>query len=143
MTAERIPFDPSAGLREVGNALTGYQEASAGALDLSDLLEKSNLLAERSSVDAIGALPAADANQLVSDLIRIVVPVNFTVAGPFDHDLALGTQPTPGLRKSAELATLEPSSDAFRFLKTRLIRERNRVSAMLRAYEVRLKVAGL
>ena len=143
VTAERIPFDPAAGLLEVANALTGYQEASAGALDLSDLIEKSKSLAERSSVNAIAALPAADANQLVSDLIRIVVPVNFTVAGPFDHDLALGTQPTPGLRKSAELAALEPTSDDFRFLKTRLIRERNRVSAMLRAYEARLAAAGL
>ncbi|HEX7103691.1 MAG TPA: hypothetical protein VF201_13685, partial [Nitrolancea sp.] len=72
-------------------------------------------------------------NQLLMDIGRQLVPVNFTANGPFEQDLALGTQPVPGLREVAQLATLDPASDDFRFLKTKLIRQRNRVEHALRA----------
>lgn len=143
VTGERLPFDPAAGLKEVAEALSGYESAAGGAISLADLVEKANALADRGSKAAIGNLPTAKANQLIADLIRIVVPVNFTVAGPYDHDLALGTRPTPGLRRAVDLAELAPTSDDYRFLKTRLIRERNRVAGALRACEARLSAAGL
>jgi hypothetical protein len=143
VSGERLPFDPAAGLQEVSRALAGYQAAAGGHLDLQDLVSRADALSDRSSVAVISSLPTGEANTLVSDLIRIVMPINYTVSGPFDHDLALGTQPTPGLRKASDLASLDSDSDAFRFLRTRLIRERNRVSAALRAYDARLVAAGL
>ena len=48
-------------------------------------------------------------------------------------DLALGTVPVPGLREVHQLATMDPDSDAFRYLKTKLVRQRNRIEHALRA----------
>ena len=143
VTEERLPFEPGAGLREVSKSLASYEAASGGAIALGDLVSTANALAERSSGTSIAKLPAAEANQLISDLIRIVIPVNFTVAGPYGHDLALGTQPTPGLRDAAKLGILDASSDDYRFLKTKLVRERNRIAGAMRAYDARLTAAGL
>jgi hypothetical protein len=143
LTTDRLPFDPGAGLREMAKAMNEYESAARGAIALGDLVEKANALAERSGPERLAALSAIEANGTMSDLIRIVMPVNFTIAGPYEHDLALSTQPTPGLRDSGKLASLDPSSDEYRFLRTRLIRERNRVAGALRAYEKRLETAGL
>jgi hypothetical protein len=143
LTDDRLPFEPGAGLREMANALTEYEDSSNGAISLRDLVSKAKELADRSALSRLATRPPAEANQLVSDLIRIVVPVNFTVSGPYDQDLALSTQPTPGLRACARMASLESTSDEYRFLKTRLVRERNRVAGALRSYEARLQATGL
>ncbi|MGH2550644.1 MAG: hypothetical protein ACRDHN_14720, partial [Thermomicrobiales bacterium] len=143
VSEERLPFEPAAGLREIAAALTGYAVASAGALDLGDLVSQATALAERADAANLIALPPAAANTLVAELNRIIIPVNFTESGPFDHDLALGTQPVPGLRESAGLASLAPDSSEYRFLRTKLVRERNRVSGALRSVERLLESAGL
>jgi hypothetical protein len=143
LTEERLPFDPSAGLREVASALTGYAATAGDALPLSDLVERAKQLAERAGAEKIAALPAADANQLIADLHRQIIPINFTESGPHGHDLALGTRPVPGLGGIDELVKLDPASSEYRFLKTGLVRQRNRVSNALRAVERLLATAGL
>ena len=143
VSEERLPFEPAAGLREIAAALTGYTEAAAGALDLSDLSVAANALADRAEAAKVAALPAATANQLIADLNRVIIPVNFTETGPYDHDLALGTQPVHGLRESGQLATLDAESTEYRFLRTKLVRERNRVSGALRQVDALLTSAGL
>ncbi|CAN5624881.1 M28 family peptidase [soil metagenome] len=143
VSEERLPFEPAAGLKEIASALTGYAAVSAGALDLGDLVSQATALAERTDASNLIGLPPVTANALIAGLNRIVIPVNFTESGPFDHDLALGTQPVPGLRESAQLASLAPESSEYRFLRTKLVRERNRVSGALRQVEALLTTAGL
>jgi hypothetical protein len=67
--------------------------------------------------------------------------VNFTRNGPFDHDLALSTRPVPSLADAEQLGALEPDSSEFMYLRTKLIRERNRVDHSLKSAE-RLVVAS-
>lgn len=143
LSEERLPFEPAAGLREIAAALTGYEKVAGGTLDLADLTAKATALADRADAAKLAALPAGAANQLIADLHRIIIPINFTETGPYDHDLALGTQPVPGLRESAQLAALSPESTEYRFLRTKLVRERNRVSGALRQVDGVLSAAGL
>ena len=56
----------------------------------------------------------------------------FTVAGPYDFDPALQMPVLPGLARAAELAALDPASSDYRFLRTWLVRQRNRVADTLR-----------
>jgi hypothetical protein len=47
--------------------------------------------------------------------------------GPFDHDLAIPIPPLPGLGSVSRLSQLNPQEEDFKFLKTELIRQQNRV----------------
>ncbi len=83
-----------------------------------------------------GVLDSLDddqANATIMALGHLLIPVNYTRSGPFEHDLALGTRPLPGLAAAAVLGQLDPASNEARFLRTRLERERNRVEHALRA----------
>jgi hypothetical protein len=64
-------------------------------------------------------------------LSRLINPVLYTVEGPYDHDPALQAPMLPGLQAVKKLAGLDPQSDDYGFLRTRLVRERNRVSDAL------------
>jgi len=132
-TVDRLPLDMAALADEIADAIDGYIGAANGTLDLSETKELASTLATRIRATDLTKAPAARSNQLLLDLGRQLVPVNFTANGPFEQDLALGTQPVPGLREVAQLATLDSSGDDFRFLKTKLIRQRNRIEHALRA----------
>lgn len=132
-TVDRLPFDAAAGAEEMALTLASYNEAAYGTIDLSG----TEALA-RDAATAISALSrtqrdAAAANTLTMEINRLLIPVNYTRTGPFEHDLALRTDPIPGLSDAAKLATLDQSSDDFFFLRTRLVRERNRVEHALRS----------
>ncbi|MDP9358593.1 MAG: hypothetical protein M3Q03_12850, partial [Chloroflexota bacterium] len=50
----------------------------------------------------------------------------------FEQDLALAAPPLPGLADAASLAALRPDRNDAHFLRTKLVRERNRVEHALR-----------
>ncbi|GAC1524439.1 MAG: M28 family peptidase [Chloroflexota bacterium] len=66
-------------------------------------------------------------NQMTMNVVRSLLPVNYTASGPFDHDPALTMPPIPLLRETSLLSALPPDSDDARFLKVRLVRARNQV----------------
>jgi len=143
LTSRRIPFDPAAGLLEMAHALDAYGHESDGKLPVSDLSEKARALANRAGRERLSNLDDAATNDLISDLLRVIIPVNFTEHGPYGHDLALGTEPLPGLKSTRTLATLDPESTEYRLLRTKLVRERNRISGALRHIDRILLGAGL
>jgi hypothetical protein len=132
-TAERLPLEPAAAAEEMAMTLSRYHAAARGALDLSGT--------ERLAREAATAITAAartqrdpePANSLATALCRVLIPVNYTRSGPFEHDLALRTEPLPGLSDAARLGGLDQTSDEFYFLRTKLTRERNRVEHALRS----------
>lgn len=67
-------------------------------------------------------------NRGLMRLSRIVNPVLYTVQGPYEHDPALQAPMLPGLAGAKKLASLAQDSDEYGFLRTRLVRERNRVA---------------
>jgi hypothetical protein len=132
-TVDRMPLDYAALADEIGAAVDGYIAAANGSIDLSGTRQLATDLAARIRATNLSAADPARANRLLMDLGRLLVPVNFTEHGPFEQDLALGTQPVPGLREVAQLGTLDAGSDDFRFLRTRLVRQQNRIEHAMRA----------
>ncbi|HET7037143.1 MAG TPA: M28 family peptidase [Thermomicrobiaceae bacterium] len=132
-TRERLPFDYAAAADEIADALDRYQARAGGAFSLTAARELAGELAQRLRALDLDAAGAARANTLLMRLGRILIPVNYTWHGPFEQDLALGTRPLPGLAGVDEIGTLDKTSDDYRFLRTRLTRERNRVEHALRA----------
>jgi hypothetical protein len=66
-------------------------------------------------------------NACLKKLSRNLIPLNYTSVGPFDHDLAIPILPLPGLGSVSRLSQLNPQEEDFKFLKTELIRQQNRV----------------
>ncbi|HEX5504319.1 MAG TPA: hypothetical protein VFW96_16960, partial [Thermomicrobiales bacterium] len=114
--------------------LRGLQEAAGDRFDLTPLLaEVAALGAAAEHLNAARAAARGDAaraealNAALMAVAHALVPVNYTQPGPYDVDLALASPALPGLAAVADLAGLDPASDAARFLRTRLVRERNRI----------------
>ena len=70
-------------------------------------------------------------NDVIKKLGRILIPINYTKTGQFDHDLAIPIPPIPVLSDVEKLGKLDPMSDEYRFLYTRLRREYNKVAHAL------------
>jgi hypothetical protein len=132
-TIDRLPLDFAALADEIGEAIDGYISAANGSIELSETRKLAAELAAQIRATDLSASDPTRGNRLLLDLGRLLVPVNFTEHGPFEQDLALGTQPVPGLREVAKLGTLAPESDDFRFLHTKLVRQRNRLEHAMRA----------
>ncbi len=129
-------FIPSAG--DFLSQLASYQEASGEHLDLSDLLaaaERYRAAAERAARLAPVDVDAHNATLL--KVTRVINPALFTIDGPYEFDPALQLPVLPGLAPARELALLDPESDAYRFLRTSLVRQHNRIhDALAQAAEL-------
>jgi N-acetylated-alpha-linked acidic dipeptidase len=135
------PFDYGAAVTEIASAVGRYQEQAAGAVDLAPVLD--DLRALRSAVAAwtaqagrlVQAAPDDGAlrrrlNATLRRLARILVPLNYARGERFDHDPAIKLPAVPRLEAAALVAS---ASSAVRpFIRTALVRERNKVRAMLR-----------
>jgi len=62
---------------------------------------------------------------------RKLIPINYTAAGAFDHDLAVPIPPIPVLQSAARLRELPRGSNEYHALETRLVRERNKVTHVI------------
>lgn len=141
-TDERLPFDYAAVADDLAATLERYETDSGGALDLCQARELAGQLASALRGGALDKLDAEAANQLVLELGHVLIPVDYTRSGQFGHDLALPAPPIPGLSDARKLKEMDPDSSDYRFLLTRLLRERNRVEHALRAALKRVKQAA-
>jgi len=135
------PFDYGAAMAEIAAAVGRYQEAAGGDVDLGPIVEDlRGLRADwgRWRNDAEQAVTAAPAdaglrrrlNATIRRLARVLVPLNYARGERFDHDPAVKLPAVPRL----EAASLISSAPAAMkpFVRTALVRERNKVRAMLR-----------
>lgn len=132
-TEARLPFDYAAVADEFVTALDRHGAATGPGLDLAGTRALATELGARLRARPTEQREAATANRLVMALGRLLIPVNYTRSGPFEHDLALGAVPLQGLADSTRLGRLEQGGAEFRFLQARLVRERNRIEHALRA----------
>lgn len=131
--AEIIPYRFAASGRDFIEYLTSYQETAGSHLDLSSPLaaaEAFRIAAER--LEQSLAKDVSAQNEVLKHITRILNPVLFTVNGPYEMDPALQLPILPGLAPVRELVQLDPNSDQYRFLRTKLVRQRNRVEDALR-----------
>jgi Iap family predicted aminopeptidase len=133
-----LPLDYVATVDEILDALEAYQAEANDAVDLQTAVERAKQLRElliefhRCVASVSGEDELDIVNQTLIDLGRMLVPLNYTESGQFDHDLALHAPVIPALHEIDRLATLNPESDEYRFLRARLARRRNQVAFTLR-----------
>ena len=132
-TESVLPFDYSATVEEMRATLRELAAVAGDRFDLGPVLAEADtaLAATQRLATAATATPddatAARINECIMALGRCLTPVNYTLIGEYEHDLALGSQPIPALQPLRQLAELEPGSDAAYFLQTQLLRARNKV----------------
>lgn len=128
-TADTLPLDAAALVAELTGAVNGIVRATGGLLDLTPAVAALDELAAAVADLERADVPAAQYNAAVRHVIRTLTPVNYTSTGPFQHDPAVPQRPLPGLQPARNLPALDQAGNDFRFLHTRLIRERNRLVA--------------
>lgn len=128
---ERLPIDQTGAVTEIITALDEIAAQSAGAIDLAPvradaerLLGLAKQLNELADVDAF--------NRTAMRVSRFLMPVNYTVHGPFVQDAALPAPALPGLRSAIELGNLPNPSPERSLLEVNVRRERNRLQVALR-----------
>ncbi|HEU5015088.1 MAG TPA: M28 family peptidase [Roseiflexaceae bacterium] len=136
-----LPFDYAAGAAELDHFVADYQQIADGRFDLSPARERTQALRREAAAlqDALETLrrreteqaaePTALAaiNQALMALGRATIPLNYTAAGPFGHDPALGMPPLPLLADVRRLAASAPNSDEARFINVGLQRNLNQL----------------
>lgn len=147
-TTPVLPFDYSAAVEELLGVLRDLAGAARDRFDLTPVLaEAEALLPATHALRAACAAAADDAatidrlNAAIMALGRALIPINYTLTGEYDHDLALPAQPIPALQPIRRLAALDPASDDAHYLYTQLIRARNRVWHALREARTALHAA--
>ncbi len=140
LTDQVLPLDYAAYAREALATLKRYEEQAGGKLSLAPLTERAQELEERAdrlnaAIRAQGeesGKAAALLNGCLKELSRVLVPLDYTYGDRFGHDPALKQHSLPALSDMPRLGGLDPDSDEFKFLASRLIRERNRAAVSLR-----------
>jgi hypothetical protein len=129
-----LPMDFRLTVKEIQGYLNSYQEKAGERFDLSIALERTEQLlralekfylhVERLQKDGKD-IPYRDINRRLLRLSRILTNINYTEAGRFDQDPALGQPPLPRLRGINDLAILEPGSDRYQQTSTLIVRRYN------------------
>ncbi|MGH9805189.1 MAG: M28 family metallopeptidase, partial [Candidatus Acidiferrales bacterium] len=131
--------------RSYETVLQELQNAAGSHLDLAELIGRAKTLRDWAEVFDLrmGYIvspsdegPAERSrhkvlNELMLKVSRILNATLYTASGPFDQDPAAPLPVLPGLDPVRRLAKLDPESDEYGFLRTRLVRERNRVAHAL------------
>ena len=140
VNAPLYPFDYAAAVDEIAAAAGQYRDRAAGEVDLAPVIDdlarlKQAILDWRSAAErAIATGSAVDrrrTNATLRRLARILVPLNYARGERFDHDPAVKLPVVPRLEMANQLTVA--SAERKPFLKTALVRERNKVRAMIRA----------
>jgi hypothetical protein len=132
-TLPLLPFDYAAAVAEMRGVLTELATVAGDRFNLTPLLAEADALQEaiarfaNRDAAATGEVDIARYNATIMALGRILTPINYTVAGAYEHDLALGAAPLPALQPLRQLAALDPATDEAHYLDTQLVRARNRV----------------
>jgi peptidase M28-like protein len=141
LNAPLHPFDYALAVDEIAAAVRQYQDAARGEIEFESTLQllaqiRDELRLWRGEADArVGASPD-DAvlrrrlNAALRRIARLLVPLNYARGERFDHDPALKFGPVPRLEAAATLASTP--ADLKPFVKVGLLREANKVRAILR-----------
>jgi hypothetical protein len=134
------PFDYVATVDEIARSVADYAVRSVGEVDLEPVKQDLERLREAIAnwrLDAerrVGSGDASDrrrANATLRRLARILIPLNYSRGERFDHDPAVKLAVVPRLEAASRLASAPASQKPF--IRTALVRERNKIRAMLRA----------
>jgi hypothetical protein len=128
-----LPFRFDQTLAAFARHLATWQEKAGTRFDLGPVMEHTEALRIRVAdlQDRLNTVPEkrlAAVNRSLMRLARILNPVLYTRVGRFGQDRAVPHPFVPGLQ---EIDELEGAGDREGFLRTRLVRERNRIQDAL------------
>jgi N-acetylated-alpha-linked acidic dipeptidase len=140
LNAPLHPFDYAATAEEMGAAVTAYDQAAAGHVDLSPVVDDLHALASaltawRTTAEVRARTASATERRSLNAawrrVARLLVPLNYAKGERFDHDPALKLGPVPRLEAAATIANAPATMRPF--IKVGLQREINKVRATIRA----------
>jgi N-acetylated-alpha-linked acidic dipeptidase len=141
LTQPILPFDFQATAKELAGVLSGYEQQARGQLDMARPIALASQIEERVG-DLMAEVPdrgegasegtIAAVNRCLLGLSRALVPIGYTIHGPFDQDLGMPLPAVPGLKDTVRLGQLNPDEDEAYVLRTALIRQLNRITFALR-----------
>jgi hypothetical protein len=146
LNAPLYPFDYAATAAEIRDAVARYQQAANDEFDLRPVLEdldalRDELITWRAEADVRArngdGIERRRLNGVLRRIARRLVPLNYARGERFDHDPALKFGPVPRLEGAALLPSMDPTLKPFAL--TALVRERNKVRAVLREVRRELK----
>ena len=135
-----LPFNFSLVADQYQEVATAIQtQATSGTFNLDSCLGRIRMLKARS--ETLNAAIATfqnggkeklyELNRILMQVSRILTSIYYTDAGKYDQDPAYGIPSLPALQGAKRLAELDPGSDEAGFLRTRLVRNLNRVNHQL------------
>lgn len=135
-----LPMDFRPVVADIQTTLTALQKIVGDHLDLTLALDRSTYLMQAvatlaeqcANVDPLDLAAVTALNTKMKTLSRVLIPITYTAAGRFEHDPAWSMGHLPLLRELPQLAQMEPVSDEYLFLRTKLVRNRNLVNWALR-----------
>lgn len=128
-TIGRLPLDYRPVVADLRQNIEAIAAKASSHLDLAPALAGVDGLSAALNRlnEQAGDLDDAMVNRCLKRIARALIPADYTRTGQFGQDLAVPTSPLPGLQPAATLTTLDPDSDDYHFLRTSLVRERNRL----------------
>ena len=139
-TSGVLPHKVSRLAQELEDAVGKLGKVSEGVFDLSPAAKAAKNLTSAAEkfdglVEHIGSAscPCAmdAANSAMLEATRILTPVRYSPAAPYEHGPATPINPIPMLQPLAKLAKMKSESDEFGFLRNSLVRKQN---AVVRAF---------
>jgi hypothetical protein len=142
-TAPLLPFDWRALLAELDATLARYAAAAGERFDLRPARDAVGALdaalARFAAATASGRVRPAAANNVLLELSRLLVPLNYTRGTRWRRDLGLPAPPLPALAVATELDRYPPA--ALPFAQTQLRRGLNQVLAALEGAHAQVSAA--
>lgn len=150
LNAPLHPFDYRAAAEEIRAVIADYGRAAGGEIDFAPVLDDlaglaNDIRAWREEAESRTSRSATDAserrhlNGVLRSLARHLVPLNYARGERFDHDPALKFGAVPRLEAAASLASAP--AELKPFIRVGLMREMNKVRAVVRAARRELKAS--
>jgi N-acetylated-alpha-linked acidic dipeptidase len=150
LNAPLHPFDYALSIDEIRSVVAEYQRAAGKEMDFESILSELAALAEdvrtwRAQADERVVRSPDDAderrrlNDVMRRLARLLVPLNYARGERFDHDPAVKFGAVPRLEAATTLAS--SPAELKPFLKVGLVREANKVRAIIRAARREVKAS--
>jgi len=135
-----LPMDFRPVVADIRMTLAALHKVVGAQLDLSVALERTTQLTQAvatlaeqcANVDMVDLTTIITLNAKMKALSRALIPTTYTAAGRFEHDPAWTMGHLPLLRDAPQLLHMDPGSDEYHFLRTKVVRNCNAVQWALR-----------
>ena len=145
-----FPYDFASVADQYMKTVTDIQtRVTSGTFNLNPVLDKIRELKKQAGTlnSAIARVPGArketiyELNRLLMEISKILTSLYYTNAGRYDHDPAYTLPFLPALAEAVKLAGVDPGSHEAGLMRTKLVREMNRVNHQLNGAMIKLAEA--